>query len=245
MLDDFMEGEMGKLMGEVMRDPVLAEQMMPEPPARTITVEKDLPPGIEIYPFEKLSALIAKETSFAAAKCYCRHHAFLVEKPCRVEKVPEHSCLWLGKVADFIVDRKFGRRISREECLDILQATEEAGLIHNAGNAIDQAIAICNCCGCCCGFLKMMKRFENKAVVAYSNFEVSIDQQGCSGCGDCLDRCQMEALSLRDEVATVNKDRCLGCGNCVTVCPTDSLTMVRRKHDQPPAVNDRLVGLGV
>jgi NAD-dependent dihydropyrimidine dehydrogenase PreA subunit len=245
MLRDFMEGEMGDLMGEVMKDPKTVEQMMPYPAVRTITVQRELPPGTEIYPFEKVTELVDREVSFAAAKCYCRHHAFLVDDPCKVKGVPEYSCLWFGKVADFIVDRRFGKRISKEECIEIIRATEKAGLVHNTGNAIDQSIAMCNCCSCCCGFLKMLNKYQSKALLAYSNFEVMIDKDTCSGCGDCLDRCQMKALSLIGEVVAVDKDRCIGCGNCVTVCPTESLSMVRRKHDTPPTAGDRLVGLGV
>jgi NAD-dependent dihydropyrimidine dehydrogenase PreA subunit len=245
MLDDFLEGEMGKLMGEAMKDPEMVKQMMPNAAVRTITVERELPPDKEIYPFEKVTELVEREDSFAVAKCYCRHHAYLVDEPCRVEGVPDYSCLWFGKVADYIVDRKFGKRISKEECLEIVKATEDAGLIHNGGNALDQTVAMCNCCGCCCGFLKMMKKFENYAVVAYSNFEVAIDTETCSGCGDCIDRCQVGALELSGEVVAVDKDRCMGCGNCVTVCPTESLSMVRRKDEKPPVIGDTYAGLGV
>jgi len=53
------------------------------------------------------------------------------------------------------------------------------------------------------------------------------------------------ALDLSGEVVTVDKDRCMGCGNCVTVCPTESLSMVRRKHEEPPVIGDTFAGLGV
>ena len=245
MLEDFFQGEMGKLTAEVMKDPEMAKQMMPDAPVRTVTVEKELPAGKEIYPFEKVTELVERETSFAVAHCYCRHHAYLIDEPCKVEGAPDYSCLWFGKVADYIVDRKFGKRITREECLEIVKATEDAGLIHNAGNAMDQTVAMCNCCGCCCGFIKMLKSYPNSTIIADSNFEVAVDAESCSGCGDCVDRCQVSALELSDEVVQVNKDRCVGCGNCVTVCPTESLSMVRRNHDKPPVMGDRLVGLGV
>ena len=83
-------------------------------------------------------------------------------------------------------------------------------------------------------------------MLAYSNFEVAIDEDNCSGCEDCLERCQMQALSMNGgEMVTVNKDRCIGCGNCVTACPTECLSMVRRKHDKPPIVDNKIVGFGV
>ena len=150
-----------------------------------------------------------------------------------MQNLPGYSCLSFGKVADYVADRGFGKRISKEECLEILEATEKAGLVHNTNNFSGDLVFVCNCCGCCCGFLKMLKKYNAKYMLAGSNFGVAIDRESCSGCGDCLERCPMEALSLADEVAMVNDDTCIGCGNCVSVCPTESLSMVRRSDTIP------------
>ena len=122
------------LMVAAVENPEVAKEMMPEGAARTITVEKDLPHGKEIYPYERLSELVNQENSFAASVCYCRHHGYLLDDPCQVEGVPQYSCLSFGKAADFVVDRKFGKKISKEECLGILEDAEKAGLIHNTNN---------------------------------------------------------------------------------------------------------------
>ena len=199
-------------------------------------MQKELPPGTEIYPCEQLAELVEKEESFAAAVCYCRHHAYLIGDPCKLEGVPERACLSFGKVADFVVERKFGQRISKQECLQILEDVEKAGLVHNANNNLGNLVFVCNCCGCCCGFLKMLREHDVKAMLALSNFQVAIDEETCTGCGDCVDRCQMEALRLEGEVVTVNTNHCVGCGNCVTVCPTESLSMERRSDTRPPSI---------
>jgi electron transport complex protein RnfB len=48
----------------------------------------------------------------------------------------------------------------------------------------------------------------------------------CTGCEQCLERCQMEAISMNDdELAQVNPDRCIGCGLCVTTCPVEAITL--------------------
>ena len=77
------------------------------------------------------------------------------------------------------------------------------------------------------------------------NHFVAADKDTCSGCGDCIDRCQMEALSLVDDVISVNEEMCVGCANCVPVCPTESLSMVRRADDVPPESKDTLHRLGM
>ena len=86
---------------------------------------------------------------------------------------------------------------------------------------------------------------NSNAMVTQANFVVAIDRESCSGCGDCIDRCQMEALSLVDEIISVNEDMCLGCGNCVPACPTESLSMVRRANVEPPEAKDTLHTLGM
>ncbi len=235
MMEDFMEGEMGDLMRETLKDPEVAKQLIPTPPARTITVEQELPQGTQIYPFEKLTELVEKEDYFGVAKCYCRHHAYLIDQPCQVEGVPEYSCMVFGRTAEYVVDRGFGKQISKEEAYEILRASEKAGLVHNTNNFIDGTIFVCNCCGCCCGFLKTIKKFDSNAMLAFSNFEVQANREECVGCGDCIDRCQMEALSLVDDLISVEAARCIGCGNCATVCPTECLVMVRRSGAAPPA----------
>ena len=245
MLHDFMEGDIKEMTREALKDPEIAKQMIRDAPARTITVEEELPQGTQIYPFEKLTELVDQESFFAAAKCYCRHHAYLIDQPCKVEGVPEYSCLMFGKAAEYIVDRGFGKQITREEAHQILEATEEAGLVHNTNNWIENTGFICNCCGCCCGFLKIVKEYDSSAWLESSNFKVQADLDECVGCGDCIDRCQMDALSLEDEVVAIDEDRCIGCGNCVTVCPSECLSMVRRSEKSPPEGGDALKALGI
>ena len=81
----------------------------------------------------------------------------------------------------------------------VQEATEKAGLVHNTNNWIESTGFICNCCGCCCGFLKMIKEYESSAWLEFSNFKVQAEPEECVGCGDCIDRCQMNALTLEGE----------------------------------------------
>jgi Pyruvate/2-oxoacid:ferredoxin oxidoreductase delta subunit len=245
MLKDFMEGEMRDLMDAVFKDPEMMKQMMPEAPARIITVESELPQTTEIYSYEKLSKMIEKETCFSAATCYCRHHKYLLDDPCKIEGVPKHSCLLVGEAADYAIDRGFGKRITKEEAHEIVLLSEKAGLMHNVGNYSDRAYFVCNCCGCCCEFLATAKRTQSNTMLEYANFVVEADKDSCTGCGDCIERCQMEALSLVDEVISVNDNMCFGCGNCVPVCPTESLAMVRRRKLEPPEAKERLSQMGL
>ncbi|MEO0292616.1 MAG: 4Fe-4S binding protein [candidate division WOR-3 bacterium] len=53
---------------------------------------------------------------------------------------------------------------------------------------------------------------------------VKIDKSKCTGCGDCVDVCPVEALSIKNEKAEVN-DECIDCGACVNVCPSGAISL--------------------
>ncbi len=55
-----------------------------------------------------------------------------------------------------------------------------------------------------------------------------IDEQTCSGCGECLPYCTVGAINLGDDgVARVQEDECVECGACLRsgICPTDAFYM--------------------
>ena len=58
--------------------------------------------------------------------------------------------------------------------------------------------------------------------------KVKVNKEWCKGCGICVARCQMEALTLEDDKVVLDLNHCIGCGLCVTTCSTGSLTLVRK-----------------
>jgi len=48
---------------------------------------------------------------------------------------------------------------------------------------------------------------------------VKIDTSKCTGCGGCIDLCPVIAISMIDDVVTVNNEICKECGICIKVCP--------------------------
>jgi Pyruvate/2-oxoacid:ferredoxin oxidoreductase delta subunit len=241
-LTEKMGEETKALVGQV-NDLEKLKEMLPDPHVRTMLIDTAIPDKREIFPYEDLLSRIENEQSFAAMRCCCRHMANYREDPCHIEGVPEYSCLGFGKVADFIVDRNFGNRISKEECKEIVKICSEKGLVHNSNNFIEGMQFICNCCGCCCGFIRQVKAFGNLNVINTSNFLSVIDEESCIECGDCEARCPANAISLKDDAAVVDKNVCLGCGNCVPICPSGSISMIR-VSEKKPEIGGRKIGLG-
>lgn len=48
---------------------------------------------------------------------------------------------------------------------------------------------------------------------------VTLDQDLCHGCINCVKRCPTEAIRVRDGKAKILSDRCIDCGECIRICP--------------------------
>ena len=71
---------------------------------------------------------------------------------------------------------------------------------------------------------------------AAAPFAAHHEPELCVGCGTCVDRCQMEALTLEGAVAELNLERCIGCGLCVSTCPDGALRLERKPASEQPPV---------
>ncbi|MBT3310897.1 MAG: 4Fe-4S binding protein [Desulfobacterales bacterium] len=234
MMTDFQADTL-EIMKYVQKKNKDLSRILPPDAVRTITIEEELPESSEIFSYDRLTELINMHDSFAASICYCRHHKYLDGEPCSTDGIPKYSCVSLGKGADYIVDRNFGKRISKDECLEIMKVTENAGLVHNVNNNIGDTGFVCNCCSCCCGLLETIKALDSKGMLTFSNFEVSVDEELCVGCEECVERCPLDALSVEEDVVSVNRNICVGCGVCNSVCSVEALSMVERKEHHVPA----------
>ena len=110
----------------------------------------------------------------------------------------------------------------------LLREFDAMGLVHNVNNSQDKLQFICNCCSCCCGFLRVTRYVSKPSFLASSGYQPSLDTDLCTGCAVCEDRCPMDAIEMVDDVPVINEARCIGCALCVTGCGTDALELARR-----------------
>lgn len=116
----------------------------------------------------------------------------------------------------------------------IIDRAEENAMILMPTNAKD-IVHMCCCCSCCCALLRMLKSHDRPADYVHSAFQVRKDQELCSACGDCLERCQMEAIHETDDAIEIDLARCIGCGLCVSACPQQALSLTERAAGPVPA----------
>ncbi len=55
----------------------------------------------------------------------------------------------------------------------------------------------------------------------HSNISPVITQKKCTGCGECVAHCAVEAIHINPETekAVIDPKKCVGCAECISVCP--------------------------
>jgi len=136
-------------------------------------------------------------------------------------------------MAEYCLELGIGRAIAKEEVLEILRKAQEAGLVLQPENS-RQPEFICCCCGDCCGILRRLKQLPHPADFYVSNHYSKVNPELCTGCEECIDICQLDALTMVDSVATINLDRCIGCGNCVPICSSSAIELQKKEEELLP-----------
>lgn len=172
-------------------------------------------------------------------------HIVVLDCPCRAARsnpcLPLDVCLIVGEpFAGFVSEHhpERSRWITPEEAVDILHAEDERGHVHHAffkDAMLGRFYAICNCCTCCCGAMQAHRL--GTPMLASSGYRAQVDVDLCIACGNCIDFCQFDALSLGD-VAVVDSSECMGCGVCVSKCPQDALSLVRDPTQEPLEIHE-------
>jgi ferredoxin len=128
---------------------------------------------------------------------------------------------------------EWGRVVTRDEALALLDASEEEGLVHCTYNVQNEPFFVCNCCSCCCGLLRAVNLHGTPYMIARSNYVAEIDLDECSECGVCdEDRCPVEAITDGDEGHMVKGETCIGCGVCAEGCDYDAIRLVMRPEEE-------------
>ncbi len=184
-----------------------------------------------VAPYDQLREMVAAQEMIALTPCACRVSNQKVGKECGH---PTETELTFGFVAEWRVDNGFGRKISGEEALRVMDEAERAGMLLAPTNT-KEPIGMCMCAACCCHWLQGLRLHERPADHVQSSFRAVVDPDSCTACGTCQERCHMDALQEKDSAMEVEEARCIGCGLCVPACPEGALSLVEREDRKEPS----------
>ena len=212
------------------------------PQMRTIPVSKSIHPQHNVSTFDEVMTLLQQaEEPFVIIECICRKKKSIEGNSCKVTDRKE-TCLAIGDMARMALISGIGRKITRDDATSIIAQNQKQGLVLQPSNT-QKAEFICSCCGCCCGMLRTHQNLPKPMEFWASNFYAAVDRVTCEGCGACVKRCQVGAVSVagKKQPAVVNRDRCIGCGVCVPACPAQSITLVKKPAEvRPPQTREDL-----
>jgi len=203
---------------------------------RIVPAYKAILDSPEVLPHEDPREIVRVQPLITVVSCSCRKHKKMIGTPCR-KSDSDANCLQFARSAEYSLHRGHGRQVSVDEALDIIDRNEDEGLVHQWMNhsriEAAQPYALCSCCRCCCTIWHAadIRQVSSDAVFARSRYEARIDTELCNGCQDCVDRCQFDAIEMRNAEgsrrlkAVVDPEKCWGCGVCALVCEPRALRL--------------------
>jgi NAD-dependent dihydropyrimidine dehydrogenase PreA subunit len=210
------------------------------PQLRTIPVSQSVPDERFTSDYDSARHIVDNvDGQLAVASCVCRQHRDIMGQSCSRSDIRE-TCLLFDREADNAISRGAARPISKHEALHVLERAQDAGFVLQPSNS-QKPEAICCCCGDCCGVLSTIRQLPRPADYYASNHYAEVDVDLCSGCEECVEQCQLDAVTPDNGTVKVNLDRCIGCGNCVVICPADAIALCKKEQELvPPKDNDTL-----
>lgn len=212
-----------------------------EPIENSIEINEKLPAQNQIMPYEILRNYLSdsKPKVYAVVPCSCRNAAKLAGEPCM--QTDDNYCVATGSLANMVINQGIGHEVTLKELMEIMGRAEKEGLVHETFNMQDTAMFVCNCCSCCCGFLKSVKELNNYGSITKSNFDPKIDRELCTLCETCMKICPVDAIyhhwphkrDLSDDFMQIRLHLCIGCGICASNCPSGAITLEKVRNIVP------------
>jgi Pyruvate/2-oxoacid:ferredoxin oxidoreductase delta subunit len=197
--------------------------------------------------YENLDAVLQRSKQIVFVRCVCRsqyHKCDNKEDLCMHVALNDDKSPSLERWANL-------KQYSYKEALAELYAAEDAGMCHLSQNH-PRLQETCNCCDDCCRVINPLINAQEDYDIAdphKSRFQASIDQDLCSGCQTCVERCIFNAIEMvpvsgsRKMKAHVIARKCMGCGLCVYKCEKKAIRFnVVRPPEFIPANNPLFQG---
>jgi ferredoxin len=185
-----------------------------------------------VAPLDLVKQLVRKSAHRVIVyECACRQGWGCQEYP------HDLGCIYLGD-ATKDVDPSLAKHATVEETLEHIDRGVAVGLVPTVGQVDIDALwlgcnpkshfaTICLCCDCCCFVRRYGTVWSPQITSLWHKLEglsIQITDE-CTGCGGCVEKCFVGAISLDDGKAHINQRLCKGCGVCVEQCPVKAISI--------------------
>ena len=161
-----------------------------------IPVEKAIEHEQESLDIEHISHWMKKyEGHIAAGICSCRASRNMLGDGC-IDDVDDW-CVQFGDMADYAVETGRAHYITKERALEIFEAAEKNGFVHQITNidGENKIFDICNCDVKICNALRTALLF-NTPNLERSAYSAKVEPKNCVACGQCVSNCPAGAVKL-------------------------------------------------
>lgn len=171
----------------------------------------------QILPQENWKLIIEKAKRRIIAPCGCRVLWGTPGGSCENHPLIRCFSCFDNDRGKYYIDKpgRLLREYSLQETLDVVYEAEKAGLVH---------WGVCYCCNHTCEKLFPLTRANKLNLTPPNRFQAFVNKDLCSGCQDCVDRCQFNAIEMRKEAGSkklksfIIAENCKGCGICIVGC---------------------------
>lgn len=149
------------------------------------------------------------------------------------EEHPKETCMILGDVAKYYIERGEARQLTQEEAIALEYDIIDHGMVPEA-QWTKQVDFMCNCKSDCCLILSEYAAAKGVGNVMpqVSRYNLEYDKDACVKCGACLDRRPMQAITFGDDGLCVMDASCVRCGQCALVCPVEARCLVAKPQEE-------------
>ncbi|MBO4446485.1 MAG: FAD-dependent oxidoreductase [Clostridia bacterium] len=171
---------------------------------KVVPVQKAIENEPKRVKIEELSYWVDKyKPSLGVTQCQCRRAAALNGEG--TGDPADEVCIVLGKFAESCIKTNRARRITEEECWEILRRSEELGYVHEVTNVDgeENSMFICNCSWDTCLGLRTAW-WCSTPNMSRSNYVASVNTDNCVACGQCMEVCPQNAVKLGEKLCRKN-----------------------------------------